>query len=184
MGDRYPHAQRATHQRTDHGAACRRAVTDCCALAGLTPEQLKTRPAGGVVGKPVLAHLRASANTWGDYMHRIADGRDGFPGDQPRTYAKRTTYTDLEFAPSFDAFRTQRGLYCGVLAALPESGWTQTANVTKDGRTRPLNVQWYAEQLANHEQVHVVQMGEIGELVGRGKDKILVTYSKVVDIGL
>ncbi len=130
---------------------------------GLTPAHLRQRPEPEEWSvNEVLAHLRSSADVWGGYIKKIiAEDRPSIKAISPRTWMRRVNYHELEFAPSFEAFRTQRADLLAMLQPLPPEGWTRAATVTKDGKVREMTALVYATQLANHEQVHVVQIEAI-----------------------
>ncbi len=116
----------------------------------------------------VLAHLRSCSDMWGLYMATIV--RDDHPtihAMNPRTWIKRTNYPDLEFAPSFRAFRRQRAELLSLLRPLPKSAWSRTALVTGAGRPRERTVLEYARRLANHEGAHVKQIDGLVHGSGR-----------------
>ena len=70
----------------------------------------------------VLAHLRACADVWGNYIRTIiAEDRPQFRAVSPRTWIKQTDYPDLAFRPSLGASfdggkgpRIDRVLLCGA----------------------------------------------------------------------
>lgn len=106
-----------------------------------------------------LAHLRASADVWGDYIDRIlAEDHATFTSINPRAHMRRTDYPDLEFAPSFRAFADQRVGLLATLDALAPDGWARTARVKVYGELWEHGVHYYADKLARHEAVHLPQI--------------------------
>lgn len=110
----------------------------------------------------VLAHLRSCADTWGKYIAIIiAEDHPTIRAMNPTTWIKSTNYPELEFAPSFRAFRKQRAELLAVLRPLPKAAWSRTATVTGAGRPRERTVLEYAQWLANHERSHVKHIARI-----------------------
>ena len=103
-----------------------------------------------------LAHLRSCADMWGKYIAMIiSEDHPTIRAMNPRTWIKSTNNPDLEFAPSFRAFRRQRAALLVLLRSLPKAGWSRTAMVTGAGRPRERTVMEYAQRLANHERSHL-----------------------------
>jgi hypothetical protein len=131
--------------------------------ADLTPEQLRTAPAGGEwSANEVLAHLRACADVWGGCIGTmLAEEHPTLRAINPRTWIKRTDYRDLEFQPSLRAFAVQRSRLLTALEPLPPEGWSRAAIVTGAGNPLERAVLTYAEWLARHERPHVKQIDRI-----------------------
>ena len=111
----------------------------------------------------VLAHLRSCSDMWGKYMATIlAEDHPTIRAMNPTTWIKHTNYPELEFAPSFRAFRKQRAELLALLRPLPRAAWSRRATVTGAGRPRERSVHEYAQWLANHERSHV---GHIARLI-------------------
>jgi hypothetical protein len=91
----------------------------------------------------------------------VAEDRPTIRAMDPRTWIKRTNYPELEFAPSFLAFRKQRVELLAFLRPLPVSAWSRSATVTGGGRARERTVLEYGQALAKHEQSHVKQIARI-----------------------
>ena len=71
----------------------------------------------------VLAHLRSCGDMWGQYMATIiAEDHPMIRAMSPRTWIKRTSYPELEFAPSFRAFAKQRADLLGAAQAVAKGG--------------------------------------------------------------
>lgn len=110
----------------------------------------------------VLAHLRSCADMWGKYIAMIvAEDHPTIRAMNPTTWIKSTNYPELEFAPSFRAFRKQRAELLALLRPLPKAAWSRTATVTGAGRPRDRTVLEYAQWLANHERTHVKHIARI-----------------------
>ncbi|MDQ3467526.1 MAG: DinB family protein, partial [Chloroflexota bacterium] len=110
----------------------------------------------------VLAHLRASADVWGNCIAAIiAEERPTLRAVNPRTWIKQTDYLELEFRPSLRAFATQRADLLAVLEPLPPEGWSRAATVTGAGKVLERTVLFYARWLAGHERPHVKQIERI-----------------------
>ena len=93
--------------------------------AGLARARLYGPPSGGEWSvNDVLAHLRSCSDMWGKYIAMIvAEDRPTFRAMNPTTWIKSTNYPDLEFAPSFRAFRKQRAELLAFLRPLPNAAW-------------------------------------------------------------
>jgi hypothetical protein len=95
----------------------------------------------------VLAHLRACADVWGNYIRTIiAEDRPQFRAVSPRTWIKQTDYPELKFLPSLRAFTTQRADLLAVLYPLPIDAWERSARVSTVGRVLEPTVLSYAER--------------------------------------
>lgn len=130
---------------------------------GLPPARLHRaeRPGEWSVND-VLAHLRSCADMWGKYIALIiAEDRPTFQAMNPTTWIKSTNYPELEFAPSFQAFRKKRAELLASLRPLPKAAWSRGAMVTGGGRPRERTVLEYGRWLANHERTHVKQIERI-----------------------
>jgi hypothetical protein len=79
----------------------------------------------------------------------------------PRTWIKRTTYRELDFHTSLQAFVTQRADLLALLEALPPEGWSRAATVTGAGAPLRRTVMDYAHRLGIHERPHVKQIERI-----------------------
>jgi hypothetical protein len=134
---------------------------------GLTPEQLRARPAPDEwSANEVLAHLRSCADVWGDCIRLIVtEDRPTFRAVNPRTWIKNTDYPEQEFRPSFQAFAAQRADLLAYLASLEPDDWQCSATVNVAGRPLERTVHFYAQWLATHERPHVKQIGRITEVV-------------------
>ncbi len=128
--------------------------------AGLSPDLLHASPAPDEwSANDVLAHLRACADVWGDYIARIlAQDRPSFRAVSPRTWIHKTDYPDQDFQASFRAFVAQRTELLAVLRALSPEEWARTAMVTGVGRPLERTVHSYADRMARHERPHVGQI--------------------------
>ena len=117
----------------------------------------------------VLAHLRACADVWGDYIRAIvAEERPTLRAVSPRTWIKKTDYPALEFRSSLDAFTAQRANLLVFLRPLPSEDWSRTATLKGAGKAREQTAFSYAEALARHEQPHIKQIEEIVSTMRRG----------------
>ena len=76
----------------------------------------------------------------------------------PRRWRRLAEYAALDFAPSLDAFTTQRGDLLGVLRPLRPAGWKRNATMTGAGRPLQRSVFDFAERLAGHERPHIKQI--------------------------
>lgn len=110
----------------------------------------------------VLAHLRSCSDMWGAYITTILDeDRPTIKAVNPTTWIKSTNYRELEFTPSFRAFRKQRAELLAILRPLPKAAWSRRATVTGAGRPRERTVLEYARWLANHERSHLRQIASL-----------------------
>ena len=128
---------------------------------GTSAVQLRTPPKPDEwSANEVLAHLRACADVWGGYIHRIlTEDHPKFRALSPRTYIRKTNYTEVEFQPSLDAFTAQRAELLAVLEALSPASWQRAATVTNSsGKVLENNVIHYANSMASHEWDHIEQI--------------------------
>jgi hypothetical protein len=80
----------------------------------------------------------------------------------PRAWIKRTTYRDLDFITSFEAYCDQRDALLATLRPLSPDDWQRAATVTGAGAPLERTVHFYAQWLARHERSH---MGQIDDIV-------------------
>jgi DinB superfamily len=135
----------------------------------LSPEALQMRPTPDEwSANEVLAHLRACADVWGNYIMRIIEeDRPTWRAVSPRTWIKQTDYPELAFRPSLRAFTTQRADLLAVLSSLPFDAWERSARVSTVGRVLEPTVLSYAERLVIHEQPHVKQIEHLVKTMQR-----------------
>jgi hypothetical protein len=136
--------------------------------AGLTEDQLHTAPKEGEwSANDVLAHIRSSADVWGNYIATIlAEERPTLRAVSPRAWTKRTGYLQLNFGPSLRAYTAQRAALLAVLEPLPPEAWSRGATVKRAGEVLERTVHFYAQGLATHEEVHLNQIELITRAVG------------------
>ena len=142
------------------------------ATTGLDPTFLRRAPGEGEWSpRDILAHVRACADVWGACIATIlAEDRPTIRAVGPRTYIHDTDYPDLEFAPSFRAFVSQRTALLETLEPLATEAWGRTAVVTGAGATLERTMNWYALGLAAHERSHVKQIERIVRTATRAGD--------------
>lgn len=126
---------------------------------GLEPSQLQEAPeSGGWSANLVLAHLRCCADVWAGCIRAIvADDHPTLRAMNPRTWARRTDYSALDFVTSWQAYIKQREQLLRDLEQLPSAAWSRTAAVIGAGAVLERTVQFYAEWLATHERSHLRQ---------------------------
>ncbi len=136
-------------------------------IEGLTPRQMRTAPSPGEwSANDILAHLRACADVWGANIATIlAKDYPTIRAVSPRSSIKRTNYLDLDFLPSFEAFAAQRADLLVVLKSLSPEQWERPATEIRSGRPTQQTVRTFAERLANHERVHVQQIGQVADAI-------------------
>lgn len=130
---------------------------------GLKPAQLKTPPTPDEwSANDILAYLRACSDVWGGCIARIlSEDKPAFRHVSPRSWMRKMNYLELEFQSSLHAFTAQRNDLLQVLGALKPKHWSRTAQVSRSGKVVEQSVQFYAESPANHEGVHLIQLGQI-----------------------
>lgn len=137
------------------------------------PAVLLAAPAPGEwSANEVLAHLRASADVWGNVIRELLAGeKPTIRIVSPGAWLRRTNYRELAFAPSFDAFRAQRTDLLALLEPLPSEAWQQHAIVIRSGTPREQSVRSIAQLLAEHEHGHLRQIAEAIGAVLPGPDE-------------
>lgn len=125
--------------------------------AGLPRARLRRAKTGGEWSvNDVLAHLRSCSDVWGKYIGMIlAEDHPTIRAINPRTWIESTDYPELEFGPSFRAYKAQRAKLLARLRPLPKAAWSRSATVTGAGRPRERTALEYGQWLANHERTHV-----------------------------
>lgn len=131
--------------------------------AGLTTAQLHAKPAPDEwSANDVLAHLRSCADVWGDCIRVIlTQDNPTIRAVNPRTWVKRTDYSDQKFQSSLRAFAAQRKELLAVLTPLAPEDWSRTATVTGAGKPLVRTVLSYADWLAHHERPHLKQIERV-----------------------
>lgn len=139
------------------------------ATAGLDAARLRRAPKRGEWSmNDVLAHLRSCADARGEFIRAIlAECRPTLRAIDPRSWIEHTNYPELEFEPSFRAFRRQRARLLTLLRSLPAQGWRRTAVVTGGGPARERTVHFYAQWVARHERAHVRQIERMARTMAR-----------------
>ncbi len=131
--------------------------------AGRTDQQLARKPdADTWSASEVLAHLRACADVWGRNIATIlTQDQPTFRHVSPRSWIRKTNYSDLNFGESFAAFTAQRKELLRVLRALSDADWNRSATVRMPTGSRTQTVLSYAQLLANHEAGHWEQIARV-----------------------
>lgn len=134
---------------------------------GLAPAQLVAFPAPGEwSARDVLGHLRACADMWGRSIRMILnEDKPTFKAVNPTNWIKQTNYLEMEFQPSLQAFTQQRIELLNLLESLATEDWYRTAMATGAGKPLERTVHTYAQWLANHEQAHYRQIGQIANVM-------------------
>ena len=130
---------------------------------GIEASRLRAAAAdGGWSANEVLAHLRACADVWGGCIETIlAEDHPTIRAVNPRAWIKRTDYPEQEFAPSLEAFTTQRAELMTVFEGLTADQWPRSATLTHSGAPIERTLQSFAERLAVHERRHIPQIERI-----------------------
>ena len=103
----------------------------------------------------VLAHLRSCADVWGKTIQAmVAEDTPTLPHVSPRTWIRKTNYTELPFHISFQAFVTQRNELLILLKNLGFEAWSRDAMIK--GRKHTVFSQ--ARRMVHHEHQHCDQM--------------------------
>lgn len=133
--------------------------------AGLTPGELKTRPAPDEwSANDVLAHMRSCADMWGGSMTTML--REEHPtirAVNPRTWINDTDYPERAFRPSLRAYTQQREELLAVLEPLPPDGWVRGATFTGAGKPVERTVLSQAWRIAEHERPHLKQIARLAD---------------------
>jgi hypothetical protein len=127
---------------------------------GVKHSQLHTAPEVGEWSpNEILAHMRACCDVGGGNIAKVlAEEHATFPGTNPRTWIKRTNYTELPFEEGMRAFTAQRRKLLTTLDALAPAEWERSATVMAYGQPAEKTVRFYASKLAKHERIHVRQI--------------------------
>jgi hypothetical protein len=133
------------------------------ASRGLSDNDLNWKPAADSwSANEILAHLRACADVWGGSIVKILnEDHPTFRYVSPRTWIRKTNYIDLDFKPSFLAFRKQRDDLLKVLRSISQEDWLRRANVKAAAKLREETVLSYAQRLGAHEAGHCDQMDRV-----------------------
>ena len=130
--------------------------------AGLTPVELKTRPAPDEwSANDVLAHLRACSDMWGGSIARmLSEDHPTISAVNPTTWIGNTDYPERAFRPSLRAYTRQRDELLGILEPLT-GGWARGATFTGAGKPLERTVLSQAWRIARHERPHLKQIARL-----------------------
>lgn len=112
----------------------------------------------------ILAHLRACSDLWGAAINAmLTEDNPKRRYVSPRSWVKKPTYAEQEFAVALDLFTLERQKLIATLDALDGAGWQRPGTFTGTSpRQRNQTVFSYAERIVNHEQPHLEQIEEYG----------------------
>src|SRR3954462_12426492 len=130
------------------------------ATHGLTDARLHARPrADSWSANEILAHLRACADVWGgSIVAMIEHDHPTLRYVSPRTWIRRTRYTELPFEASLQAFVAQRAALVQALASLAVDDWSRGAPFTGTTRGREQTILSYVRRIVDHEREHREQI--------------------------
>lgn len=133
----------------------------------LTEAQLHAAPEPGEWSvTEIAAHLRSCADVWGEVIETIVvTDNPTIRAVSPTTWIRSTDYREQAFAPSLQAFTSQRDRLLALLEQLPAAGWSRSATVVGGGRPLELTVHTYAARLARHERTHWRQVAKTAKAV-------------------
>jgi hypothetical protein len=108
----------------------------------------------------ILAHLRACADVWGNsIMAMITRDNPILPYVSPRSWMRKPSYLEPEFAAALASLSQERQKLVKVLVDLDEAGWVRRGTFTRTSpRQRDQTVASYCERIVNHEQAHLEQI--------------------------
>jgi hypothetical protein len=127
---------------------------------GSPVDALTRRPSAGEwSAAEIVNHLRANAGVWGSTIARmLAEDDPTIRYVSPRGIMKKPEY-QCGFAEALARFSADRKNLLATLKPLPGSGWSRSATFTgvsaKRSRATVLD---YAENIASHEALHIVQV--------------------------
>ncbi|MEX2373239.1 MAG: DinB family protein [Dehalococcoidia bacterium] len=130
----------------------------------LSAAQLRASPApDGWSPNEILWHIRAVADVYGEHIGRIInEDSPRWRHVSPRARMKKARYDELPFAESFAAFAQQRADLIALLGSVGPEAWERGALVRVGQRESRLTLQERVWRMAHHEEVHCVQMEEVG----------------------
>jgi hypothetical protein len=106
----------------------------------------------------ILAHLRASADVRGKFIHAmLTQANPALRYISPRSYIKKTNYLELPFPESFLAYKKQRNELLNILKDLSIKDWSRSA-IIKERRETVFS---YTLYLTQHETAHCEQIEEL-----------------------
>lgn len=107
----------------------------------------------------LLAHLRASAETWGRYIAAMLErNQPTMRYVSPRTAIRRTKYQSTAFEPALEAFTREREDLVSRLRGLSEADWARGLTFTGKTRGSEQTVLSAARHIIDHERPHVLQV--------------------------
>lgn len=138
---------------------------------GRTELQLNAAPEPGEWSANVLlAHLRASQDVLGGNIVRILrEDRPAWKRRSPRTWHRKSGYSEWSFGPAFEAFAHGRTELLANLATARREDWERTAVVSvQPNRSLEQTARFFGDWLAAHEREHLEQMaGTIERAIAR-----------------
>lgn len=107
----------------------------------------------------LLAHVRASAETWSRYIAAMLEREHPTVRYvSPRTFIRRTDYQATAFEPALDQFRRERAGLVARLGGLSEAEWTRGLTFTGKTRGAEETVLGAATHIVEHERPHLLQL--------------------------
>jgi hypothetical protein len=111
----------------------------------------------------ILAHLRSCADVWGkSILTMSAQDHPTLRYISPRTWIKKTSYPELEFHQSLEAFTKQRNELVGFLKTRDLEDWSRGATFTATTRGREQTILSYVQRMLKHENEHCEQIEVLG----------------------
>jgi hypothetical protein len=129
-------------------------------IAGLDDARLRRRPRiDAWSANDVLAHLRACADVWGGSIATMIERDHPTPRYvSPRTWIRKTSYPELAFQPSLEAYAAQRDDLVRSLRSLAIGDWARGATFTGTTRGRAATILGYVRRIVAHEREHLEQI--------------------------
>jgi hypothetical protein len=107
----------------------------------------------------ILAHLRACADVWGgSILAMITQDHPTLRYVSPRTWMKKTSYPELDFHTSLQAFTQKRAELLQTLQVLKGADWSRGATFTATTRGREQTILSYVRRIVDHEGEHCEQL--------------------------
>ena len=133
----------------------------------IAPDLLHTRPRPGQwSANEVLAHVRACADAGTEAIREII-ARDMPLLLEPEDFRIRPEYVGLDFERSLRAFEANRTELLGLLALLPEEGWSRAARVKRKRGFQVRTLNGYGQWMARHEHGHLADIERIARVLRR-----------------
>jgi hypothetical protein len=138
------------------------------ALAGVTSEELDSRPAsGGWTAREIVHHLADSEMTSAMRLRKLLiEDQPLLQGYDEEAFARGLKYAEREIEPALDALAAARRTTAQILERMTDSDWQRSGTHSESG---PYSATDWLQIYAAHAHDHAAQIDECLRLARAGK---------------